>query len=224
MKSSDRELFGVVIRQQTKDSFVSVSDLQRAYEKARWQFGWSDKRINDILSSIDTKERVFHLLKERGLIKTEISVFMEMVEKEGIVKVLKGLEVWKTSGRGESKTVMCDPYIWVMLAMEMNPMLYAKVVIWVTDSLIFDRIDAGTEYMPMNSLIKSITSKPDYALYAKTINETVFGQHQTGMRQLASAKELKKIADIEKFVIQAIKSKFIKNEDQILDAIKNYGN
>ena len=58
MKSSDRNLFGVIIKQHTKNSFVSVTDLQNAYEKARWQYGWSDKRINDILSGQVTKERI----------------------------------------------------------------------------------------------------------------------------------------------------------------------
>lgn len=222
MKSSDRDLFGVTIRQQTKDSFVSVTDLQRAYEKARWQYGWSDRKVSDILNTEITRERVFHLLKERDFIKSDWSAFMEMVKKEGLTKVLKGLDVYKTTGRGENKMVMCDPYIWVLLAMELNPLLYAKVVIWITDTLIFDRIDAGTEYKPMNSAIKSVVHIPDYSLYARTINERVFGEHKTGMRQLASSKELRLIADIEKFIIQAIKNNYVSTEAQIIKAIKNY--
>lgn len=216
LSSSDRELFGITIRQNTKESFLSVSDLQKAYEKARWMYGWSDKRINDILSSIDTKERIYFLLKERELIKAEIPVFMEMVKNEGLTKVLKGLGLYKTTGRGENKTVMSDPYIWVLLAMELNPMLYAKVIIWLTDSLIFDRIEAGSEYLPMNSKIKEITNKPDYPKYAKLINIKVFGEHKTGMRNLASAKELKKISDIEKTIITAIDNKWIKNENDLI--------
>jgi hypothetical protein len=216
LSSSDRELFGITIRQNTKESFLSISDLQKAYEKARWMYGWSDKRINDILSSIDTKERIFFLLKERELIKAEISVFMEMVKNEGLTKVLKGLGLYKTTGRGINKTVMSDPYIWVLLAMELNPMLYAKVIIWLTDSLIFDRIEAGSEYLPMNSKIKEIVNKPDYSKYAKLINIKVFGEHKTGMRNLASSKELRSIADVEKTIITAIDNKWIKNENDLL--------
>ena len=222
LSSTDRELFGVTIRQNTKEQFLSISDLQKAYEKARWQYGWSDKRINDILSSTDTKERVYFLLKERGLVKAEITVFMEMVKKEGLTKVLKGLGIYKATGRGENKTVMADPYIWVLIAMELNPMLYAKVIIWLTDSLIFDRIEAGGEFMPMNASIKKIVQSPDYPKYARLINEKVFGQHQTGMRNLASAKELRKIADIEKFITQSISMGFLKSEIDVVNSIKNF--
>ena len=222
MLSPDRNLFGVTIKQNTKEQSLSVTDLQKAYETARWQYGWSDKRVNDILSGATTKERIYHLLNERGLIKTEITAFMEMVEREGIVKCLKGLKVWKATGRGENKSVYADPYIWVLLAMELNPLLYAKVVIWITDTLIFDRIEAGTEYMPMNTAIKSLINNPDYAKYAKAINERVFGKHITGARQLASSEQLKKIAAIERFVINAIEMGLIKSDGDLLNVIKNY--
>lgn len=216
LSSSDRELFGITIRQNTKDCFLSVSDLQKAYEKARWVHGWSERGINTIMQTLDFKERLFHLLNERGLIKVSIPTFMEVIEKEGITRMLKGLSLYKTTGRGVNKTVMADPYIWVLLAMELNPMLYAKVIIWLTDTLIFDRIEAGTEYLPMNTKIKEIIEKPDYAKYATLINKKVFGQHLSGMRNLASASELRKIADIEKTVIAAIDNKWIKNEEDLL--------
>ncbi len=147
---------------------------------------------------------------------------MELVEKEGITKVLKGLGVYKTTGKGENKTVMCNPYIWVLLAMELNPMIYAKVVIWITDTLIFDRIDAGSEYLPMNKAIKSIIEKPEYSKYATEINKRVFGLHQNGIRNLACAKELRKIADIEKFIINAIEQNWLRSELDIIKAIQNY--
>ena len=124
MQSTDRNLFGVIIRQNTKDGqSLSISDLQKAYEIARFQYGWKDRRINDIMSGKDFQERCYHLLKERDLIKAGISAFMEMIDNEGVVKVLKGLGVWKTSGRGENKSVYSDPYIWVLLAMELNPLM-----------------------------------------------------------------------------------------------------
>ena len=222
LHSVDREIFGISIRQNTKEQFLSVSDLQKVYEKARWQYGWTEKRINDMLGWNATKERIFYLLSERGIIKTSLSVFMEMVEKEGVTRVLKGLGVYKTTGRGPDKSVMCDPYIWMLLAMELNPMLYAKVIMWLTDTLIFDRVEAGTEYKPMNTSIKSVVINPDYPKYAKLINTRVFGQHQTGMRNIASAKELRKIADIEKFVINGVNLGWLKNDLEISNAIQNY--
>jgi hypothetical protein len=85
---------------------------------------------------------------------------------------------------------------------------------------VFDRIDAGSEYMPMNAAIKKIVHNPNYPEYAKLINKKVFGQHLSGMRNLASAKELRLITDIEKTIISAIEMGWIKNEKEILEFLK----
>lgn len=220
LKSTDRNLFGITIEQNTKDYFLSVSSLQKAYDVARWQYGWSDRKVADIMQTKEFKERVFYILESKGFIKTNILGFMDMIEKEGIAKVLKGLGVYKTTGARQTKQTYCDPYIWILLALELNPMIYANVVIWLTDTLVFDRIEAGTEYMPMNSKIKEIIPNPNYQTYAKLINKKVFGKHVAGMRNLASANELRQIADVEKQIITAIDMKWIKNEKGLIEFLK----
>lgn len=217
LKSTDRNLFGITIEQNTKDYFLSVSSLQKAYDVARWQYGWSDRKVADIMQTKEFKERVFYILESKGFIKPNILGFMDMIEKEGIAKVLKGLGVYKTTGARQTKQTYCDPYIWILLALELNPMIYANVVIWLTDTLVFDRIEAGTEYMPMNSKIKEIIPNPNYQTYAKLINKKVFGKHVAGMRNLASANELRQIADVEKQIITAIDMKWIKNEKGLIE-------
>jgi hypothetical protein len=219
LNSTDRELFGIKIRQNTEKEFLSVTDLQQAYENARFKFGWSDRRISDILQGKITQERIFYLLESQGIIKTELSAFIESIENQGITKVLKNTGVWKATGARGTNQVMCHPYIWVLLAMELNPMIYAKVVIWLTDSLIFNRIEAGDEYAPMNSAIKKIIPNPNYSKIAIEINKRVFTTHVSGIRNLASAKELRKIADIEKLVTNSIELGFVKTEDDIIRVI-----
>jgi hypothetical protein len=117
---------------------------------------------------------------------------------------------------------MANPYIWVLLAMELNPMIYAKVIIWLTDSLIFDRIEAGTEFKPMNQAIKNIVKNPDYPKYSIEINKKVFGTHITGMRNLATSSELKKITKIEQFITSAIEMEMIKTDEQIIKTIQSF--
>lgn len=221
LESKDRNLFGITIKQETKTGFLSVSDLQKAYEAARWQYGWSERNANWIMQTQEFKERTFYLLESQGIIKEDFNSFMESVNKEGIAKVLKGLNVYKTTGARHTKQVMANPYIWVLLAMELNPMIYAKVIIWLTDSLIFDRIEAGSEFKPMNTAIKSIVQNPEYPKYAIAINKKVFGTHLSGMRNLATAHELRKITKIEQFVTNAIDMGMIRTDEQILKTIQN---
>jgi hypothetical protein len=222
LQSTDREVFGIKVRQETKNGFMSITDLQQAYEKARWIHGWSDRRINDILQYQPTQHKVYYVLEERNLIKTGVPAFTELVESQGIINVLKGLGVWKTTGRGENRNVMCDKYVWTVIAMELNPLLSAKVLIWLTDTLIFDRMDAGSKFLPMNSAISRNIESPNYSKYAREINIKVFGEHITGMRNLASAKELRLISEIENTVTKALEHKWVKVEEEILNLIKTY--
>lgn len=220
LKSSDRILFGVTVRQDTKSHFMSVTDLQKAYESARFQYGWSERRVETIMSTIDFKEKAYYVLKKKFSITTGFDAFMEDVKLHGITKVLKSIGVYKTTGARESKHVSADPYIWSLIALEMNPMLFAEVVVWLTDTLIFDRVEAGTEYRPMNTSIKSVIQNPDYFKYAIAINKRVFGKHITGIRNLASAKELRSIAELEKLVINAIEMGWVKDDHGILKTIE----
>ena len=69
MKSKDRILFDVVIRQDTKDSFLSLSDLNEAYIRAREINGWADRDINNILMSNFVIERIYYVIREQLLQK-----------------------------------------------------------------------------------------------------------------------------------------------------------
>lgn len=222
LKSKDRELFGVVIRQETKTGFLSISDLQKSYDVARWQYGWTDRKISDVMQTTAFKDSVFYLLEKQGVIKTNRVGFIEQVENEGIAKVLKGLGVYKTTGARDTKSTYADMYIWLLIALELNPIVKSNVVIWVGDSLVFDRIEAGDEFRPMNAAINTIMPNPDYRKYATAINVKVFGTHITGMRNLASAKELKNITKIEQYISQGISMGMIKDEKQVMYAIEKF--
>lgn len=73
-------------------------------------------------------ERIYYILLQQRIINLEKSRFIKNSKEGGFLKFLKKLGVYQTSGARERKSTWCDPYIWALVAMELNPLLYAKVV------------------------------------------------------------------------------------------------
>lgn len=219
MKSTDRKLFGVTIRQETKTQFLSVTDLQEAYTHARIQNGWSDRNVFDVLNNKNSAERMYYILKEQGLCDSDISDFMTQVSNTSAVKVLKKYGAYKTVGARTNKQTMCNPYIWMMLALDLNPALYAKVVMWLTDNLIINRIEAGDKY---NALCRAISKFPDvdYRSVAKGINYIVFNIHEAQIRDKATAEQLKEIDDLQKSLAFAVDMGYIKSMSELMHELR----
>jgi len=223
MMSPDRELFDIKIRQETKTGFLNLSDLQEAYTRARVLNMWKDKRVDDILSSKANIERIYYILKERNLINTEFSVFIENCENIGLVKYLKTIGFYKTTGARQTKTTWCDPYIWVLIAMELSPMLYARVVMWLGDKLILNRIEAGNFYKSLSKALgvfKANGENIDYRMLAKALNHKIFNRHETGIRNLATKEQLQKLYELESNLAFAIDMGYITRFDDVINAIK----
>jgi uncharacterized protein YecT (DUF1311 family) len=238
LQSSDRELFGIIIKQETKTGFLNLSDLQNAYDKIRFKEGWKERRIDNIISSTEFKERCFYILEKQGLIKPcfqgDIEVadnqlvtnqsfknFMNDVENNGITKVLKQSNAWVTKGARHTKTTWANPYIWVMIAMEMNPKMYAEVVVWLTDQLLINRIEAGNFCKVLNSSIQRF--KPDgndYKILACTLNKIVFGRHEIGIRNSATKEQLKELINIEEKMAFAIDMDYITSFSMLLKELR----
>jgi hypothetical protein len=83
-------------------------------------------------------------------------------------------------------------------------------------------MEAGDKFKPMNGAISRLLEKPDYPKYAREINFRVFGEHVQGMRNLASAKELRLISEIENTVTKALEHRWVNTEEEILNLIKTY--
>lgn len=219
MVSKDRVLFGVTIRQDTKNGFLSVTDLQDAYFRARIEKGWSDRRVERILSTNDSAERIFYILEKQGLIKTQFCAFMDEVKKTSLVKVMKKYGAYKTSGARNNKNTSCNPYVWVLLAMELNPELYATVVLWLGDNLITNRIEAGDKY---NQLCRAASKfkDVDYAKIGRALNYVIFNQHEKMLRNTATQEELKEIDETQKSLAFAINMGYIKTFDSLMGEMR----
>lgn len=249
MKSKDRILFDVVIRQDTKDSFLSLSDLNEAYIRAREINGWSLKHLDDILKTNSNVERIYYVIREQIFNendKTENSRFYEKnendkttktsfyenypdyssfkqtVDKVGLPKVLKQLHLYRMTGRGENREVMCNPYIWVLVAMEMNPILYAKVVGWITDGLILRRIEASTLNKKLADAIKNNFPNPEYWKINVALNERVYGEHMRGIRNTSKEQGLVSLNGLQEVMAYLINHDIIHNQEELLRKIKEY--
>lgn len=235
MRSKDRILFDVVIRQDTKDSFLSLSDLNKAYTRAREINGWSIKHLDDILKTNSNIERIYYIIREQiinEIDKTEktrfyetypdYTSFKEVVDKVGLPKVLKQLHLYRMVGRGENREVMCNPYIWVLVAMEMNPILYAKVVGWVTDGLILRRIEASTLNRKLADAIKNKFQDPDYCRINIALNERVYGKHMRGIRNISKEQGLISLNGLQEVMAYLINNNIIHNQNELIQKIYEY--
>ncbi len=204
-----------------------MSDLTAAYEVERAKKGWSYRRSDEVFDSIVNAERIYYILQRRGyfidaqcdIIKGGFSHFMKGVEKQGLKKTLKSLKAYKTTGRGENKTVWTDPYIWMLIAMELHPEIYATTVIWLGDKLLLNRIEAGNMY---KGLMKAISNFPDvdYKELGKALNFIIFNRSETGIRNTATEQQLKELEDLEKYLAMLIEMEHIESFDKLVKELR----
>jgi hypothetical protein len=219
LSSSDRELFGITIRQETKTGFLNLSDLREAYTQARVKNGWAEKNITEILDR--ESETIFYVLKRQNLITVGMATFIENVKEIGFAKYMKSIGAYKTTGARHTKTVWVNPYIFVMVAMELNPMFKADVIGWLTDSLILNRIEAGNLCKALNaSISKFDVDGLQYMILAKALNYIVFGKHEVGIRNSATKDQLKELTSIEGKMAFAIDMGYITSFDMLIAELR----
>lgn len=227
LSSQSRELFGVVIRQSTENAFLCLTDLQRAYDLARSEHGWVVKQVGNFSQHPDNVETIYYLINELYPQKLEykpksdvsefafsdnsqsvitLTDFASNIKNKGLFTYLKELGLYRQTRKDQIPESWCDPYIWVSIAMWLNPILRVKTIIWLSDKLIYNRIAAGTLYKPMTDAIKTyllpITEGEKakefiYSNEANMINLLVFGVEGKGLRQQATTKQLEQIMMLE---------------------------
>jgi hypothetical protein len=242
---------GTVVNQRMEDGFLSLTTLQKIYEESRIKYGWAKRDMSNIIHTDAMIERfyeIYQMLSEgnglsvsqrekfeflystdnqdvikpsnRGFI--DLSYFKSEISKKGAVAFFKELGLWHTKGARENKEVWVDPYLFVSIALEMHAKLYAHTVIWITDSLIFDRKEAGGNYLPMNVAIDKKLGLSDYWKYAILINKNVFGKHEKGIRNFATKEQLRDISKLEEFITTSIEHSLITSEQQLCNVLINF--
>jgi len=131
-----RELFGCLISQNSKTEYFSATELMKAGNKWRINNGLDIINIVDWTRLQSTKDFIAEL---------------ELAEKKPVY----------IPGRGRGVNTWVHPFIFIDIALWINPKLKIEVYRWLYDSLIKYRNDSGDSYKKMAG-----------ALYLTTSNKT----------------------------------------------------
>ena len=68
--------------------------MQSAFEKGKWQYGWTGQSISQLMQTDSLAKKCFGVLLEMNIIKVDYTTFMNMVKENTLLTVLKKLEVY----------------------------------------------------------------------------------------------------------------------------------
>lgn len=127
----EREIMGVVVRQNHKSKLFSANDLHKLASAHRKAEGLPARQIGQYFDLDSTQE----LIKEVCL-----------------TEVLK-LEDVKKSARGKFGGTWIHPIVFIDMAMWYSPKLKVKIINWVLDGLMELRDESGESFKRMNKTL-----------------------------------------------------------------------
>ena len=205
LQSESRELLGRNISVMSKDGFVCITEVMDVLSQKRAAMGLEPKRLDHLMSTSSFQEKMNALIKELNISK------LTDLKKYGMAY---------RRGKGKDQKWFVNPYFFVMIALELDPEIYAKVILWLTDNFIENRNIAGEAYIKMcksvSSLIKNKSELSDkIKIVAKAINFIVFNKHEDGIRNFATKNELNEIISIENAVGAIIDGEFVHSFEEL---------
>lgn len=229
LKSSSRELFGENISVMSKDGFVCITDVMEVLSKKRKEDGLEPKRLDHLFSNKGFQEKMSALIKELNV--NNICTVGNPTVQNGVLEINKLIDLKKygmayRKGKGAGQKWFVNPYFFVVVALEMDPQIYAKVILWLTDGFIDNRNMAGDAYVDMSRSVYSIVNdKDNFPEYiksvAKAVNYIVFGRHEEGIRNYADKNQLMEIIKIENTISGVINGGFIRDYKNLRDYLGN---
>ena len=131
--SMKREISGLKFHQRTKDGYFDANELMLAWNRKNTR-----RRIDDFMNSKGTTEFVEILNDELANGEKSPMAFYQ----------IKGKNTFK--GKSANQLWM-HPYLFIKFSMWINPKFELKVIKFVYDELIKQRIDAGDNYKVLSS-------------------------------------------------------------------------
>lgn len=223
LHSEDRNLFGRIIPVSSKEGWISITHAMKAINAKREGLGLSAKRLEDIISTNAFNERVAVLCRESGRIRgisTFVNNFVEGKERVTSIQDLKKLSLARRKGNRADQAWYVDPYIFIMIALELDPEAYITVIKWVADGLVKKRNAAGDSYLRMSAALwKMLGEGCDFKKYiseiAKNINFVVLNHSSGSDRNLATEEDLAEFVRIQDFIAVMIELGVIKKFEEI---------
>ena len=105
-------LYDVSIRQHEEKSLLCLSDLVLAFENAKKHYNWDSQRLSDITFTSFFKNQVYIHLSGFRIVDYEFSIYLNKINSEGMINLLKSLNIYKTLGARETKRVYCVNWLW----------------------------------------------------------------------------------------------------------------
>lgn len=219
LNSESRELLGRNISVMSKDGFVCITEAMQVLTEKRAKMGLAPKQLSHIMESKDFQEKAVELINQltnRGLLVSRRNILSNNVLKMNSLQDLYKMDLAYKKGRGEDQRWFINPYLFVMIALELDPEIYATVIIWLTDGFIEDRNMAGDAYVQMSAaLYKMVDDRDKFKDYisrvAKAINFIVFNKHEDGIRNTATRNQLNEIVTLENEIHCLLRDEFIKD-------------
>ena len=133
-----RELYGSVIRQNSKTQMFNGNDLLKICNEARLTKGLQEKQMGNYMVNASTKELI------------EQVCIQENLDESDVIQTKRG----KVGGTWMHPVVMIDFAMWL------SPELRVKILSWVLDGLVDARDESGTSFKAaMSSLSRNFESE-----------------------------------------------------------------
>lgn len=194
-----REMGDFKISQRTKDGFFNATSLIKLWNAVK---GNPKRSLGDFFRQKGTKDFINVLIEDKDL------------------HVVNSPYVKSKASRGINAGTWVHPYLFIKIAMWINPKFELHVIKFVYDQLIDFRHKAGDNYRSL-SASASVYPNVDYPQLAKALNWNTFNKHERGIRQTATSEQLDELHKLEEQLTFAIDMGYIKTFEQLISDLRN---
>ena len=193
-----RQMGGFDVQQRTKDGMFNATELL--------------KQWNNINSN-----------PKRDLSKfwtsVKVNEFIEALMEEENLDTPKQVYVKSRASRGKNAGTWVHPYLFIKLAMWINPKFEVKVVKFVYDELIRHRHNAGDNYRLLSESGMKIEGY-DFSAVATAMNWIVFGRKAKELRQVATQDQLMELSELQTKLSFSIDMGYISTFPILMDELR----